>query len=378
VSDLSAVNPAMATIASRVDSIQTTLANLSPASPSFADVLAGATAAQLPSSGAAYGVLGGDPTQGSAAAIDASALGSAIGSADGSADGSMYRSGIGGNGSLYGAGIGGDGSVLGSAFGQTPGFGSVINGSAVVSDAEQYLGVPYVWGGTNPATGLDCSGLVQRVFGDLGISMPRVAAEQAMQGTPVPSLADAQPGDLVTYGSPAEHIGIYIGNGMMIDAPHTGTTVRVDAVGTPTSIRRIFSSDDSSNSDALAGSGAYQSLFSAAGARYGISPDLLAAVAQVESSDNPQAVSGAGAEGLMQLMPGTAASLGVDPFDPAQAVDGGARLLAQDLQQFGSVPLALAAYNAGAGAVQQAGGIPDYPETQAYVQNVLAAAREGQ
>ena len=279
---------------------------------------------------------------------------------------------------MYGSGIGGDGSVLGSAFGTTPGFGSVINGSAVVSDAEQYLGVPYVWGGTNPATGLDCSGLVQRVFGDLGISMPRVAAEQAMQGTPVPSLADAQPGDLVTYGSPAEHIGIYIGNGMMIDAPHSGTTVRVDAVGTPTSIRRILTSDDSSNADALAGSGAYQSLFSAAGARYGISPDLLAAVAQVESSDNPQAVSGAGAEGLMQLMPGTAASLGVDPFDPAQAIDGGAQLLAQDLQHFGSVPLALAAYNAGAGAVEQAGGIPDYPETQAYVQNVLAAAGEGQ
>ncbi len=375
MSDLSAVNTGMATIASRVDSIQTTLNNLSPASPSFADVLAGATAAQLPSSGAAYGVLGGDPTQGSAGAIDASALGSAIGSADGS----MYGSGIGsGNGSVYGSGIGGDGSVLGSAFGATPGFGSAINGSAVVSDAEEYLGVPYVWGGTNPATGLDCSGLVQRVYGDLGISMPRVPAEQAMQGTPVPSLADAQPGDLVTYGSPAEHIGIYIGNGMMIDAPHTGTTVRVDAVGTPTSIRRILTSGDSSNTDALAGSGAYQSLFSAAGARYGISPNVLAAVAQVESSDNPQAVSGAGAEGLMQLMPGTAESLGVDPFDPAQAVDGGARLLAQDLQQFGSVPLALAAYNAGAGAVQQAGGIPNYPETQAYVQNVLAAAGEGQ
>jgi cell wall-associated NlpC family hydrolase len=374
VSDLSAVNTTMATIASRVDAIQNTLASLSPASPSFADVLAGATAAELPASGAAYGVLGGDPTQGSAAGIDASTLGSAIGSADGS----VYGSGIGGDGSMYGSGIGGGGSVLGSAFGANPGFGSPITGSAVVSDAEQYLGVPYVWGGTNPATGLDCSGLVQRVFGDLGISMPRVAADQAMQGTPVPSLADAQPGDLVTYGSPAEHIGIYIGNGMMIDAPHTGTTVRIDAVGTPTSIRRIVGSDDSSTTGALAGAGAYQGLFNAAGARYGISPNLLAAVAQVESSDNPQAVSGAGAEGLMQLMPGTAASLGVDPFDPAQAVDGGAQLLAQDLQHFGSVPLALAAYNAGAGAVEQAGGIPDYPQTQAYVQDVLAAAGEGQ
>jgi len=359
VSDLSGVGTAMATIASRVDAIQATLASLGggvPGATSFADVLAGATGTDSPTTGATYGVMGGSPALGSAGALDGTALGSALGAGDGSVLGV------------------GDGSVVGSV----GGFGAAANGPAVVSDAERYLGVPYVWGGTDPSSGLDCSGLVQRVFGDLGISMPRVAADQAMQGTPVPSLADAQPGDLVTYGSPAEHIGIYIGNGMMIDAPHTGASVRVDSVGTPTSIRRIVGADPSSGNAALAASGAYQSLFTAAGTQYGISPDILAAVAQVESADNPQAVSGAGAEGLMQLMPSTASSLGVNPFDPAQAVDGGARVLAQDLQQFGSMPLALAAYNAGAGAVEQAGGIPDYPETQAYVQNVLAAAGEGQ
>jgi len=242
-----------------------------------------------------------------------------------------------------------------------------VTGNDVVSDAAQYLGVPYQWGGTDPATGLDCSGFVQRVYADLGISLPRVAADQAQAGVPVASLADAQPGDLVTFGSPADHIGIYVGNGKMIDAPHSGAVVRIDDVGQPTSIRRIIDAPDASIAQ-------YEPLFAAAGARYGLPANVLAAVAQVESGGDPTAVSPAGAEGLMQLMPGTAQGLGVDPFDPTQAVDGAAQLLSGDLQQFGSLPLALAAYNAGPTAVEQAGGVPSYPETQAYVQNVLSLA----
>ena len=73
----------------------------------------------------------------------------------------------------------------------------------------------------------------------------------------------------------------------------------------------------------------------------------------------------------MQLMPGTAASLGVNPYDPAQAINGAAKMLSGLIREFGSVSLAVAAYNAGPGAVQQYGGIPPYPETQAYVQKVL-------
>ena len=242
-----------------------------------------------------------------------------------------------------------------------------VTGNEVVSDAAQYLGVPYQWGGTDPAAGLDCSGLVQRVYADLGVSLPRVAADQAQAGVPVASLADAEPGDLVTFGSPADHIGIYVGNGKMIDAPHTGAVVRVDDVGQPTSIRRIIGTPDASVAQ-------YGPLFAAASARYGLPANVLAAVAQVESGGDPDAVSPAGAEGLMQLMPGTAQGLGVNPFDPGQAVDGAAQLLSSDLQQFGSLPLALAAYNAGGGAVEQAGGVPPYPETQAYVQNVLSLA----
>jgi cell wall-associated NlpC family hydrolase len=245
---------------------------------------------------------------------------------------------------------------------------ATVTGDAVVTDAARYIGVPYQWGGTDPSTGLDCSGLVQRVYADLGVSLPRVAADQARAGAPVASLADAQPGDLVTFGAPADHIGIYIGNGKMIDAPHTGAAVRVDDVGQPTAIRRVVGSPVASSV------AQYDPLFSAAGARYGLPAGVLAAVAQAESGGNAGAVSPAGAEGLMQIMPGTAQGLGVNPFDPAQAVDGAARLLRGDLQQFGSLPLALAAYNAGPGAVEQAGGIPPYPETEAYVQKVLSIA----
>lgn len=276
--------------------------------------------------------------------------------------------------------------------------GGSSTGSEVAATAEQYLGVPYQWGGTNPATGLDCSGLVQLVYGQLGYQLPRTSQEQQQVGTVVPSLAQAQPGDLIFYGSPAEHVGIYIGNGNMIDAPHTGTNVRIDSVGTPTSIRRVvggvvggvgggdgagFLSARVGGSPGASGAGlgpvpsSLAPLFLSSAARYGLSPQLLAAVAKVESGFDPGAVSPAGAEGLMQLMPSTAASLGVDPLDPAQAIDGAARLLSQNVAEFGSLPLAVAAYNAGGGAVHNYGGIPPYPETQNYVQKVMALAGGG-
>jgi len=251
----------------------------------------------------------------------------------------------------------------------------------VVADAHKYLGVPYVFGSNDPAKGLDCSGLVQRVYADLGVKLPRVAADQATQGQPVASLAQAKPGDLLAFNSPVDHIAIYIGNGQMIAAPQPGEVVKVQKVyQTPSAIRRIL--PDSSvgatpllpalRPASLSGAAPYSSLFSAAAAKYHLSPALLAAVAKVESGYNPGAVSPAGAQGLMQLMPSTAAGLGVNPFDPAQAVDGAARILSRNLSEFGSLPLAIAAYNAGAGAVHKYGGIPPYAETQAYVRKVLS------
>jgi transglycosylase-like protein with SLT domain len=115
-------------------------------------------------------------------------------------------------------------------------------------------------------------------------------------------------------------------------------------------------------------------LINQAAAKYSLSPQLLYSVAQHESALNPNAVSPAGAQGVMQLMPATAAQLGVsNPFDPSQNIDAGARYLSQLLTQYnGDTSLALAAYNAGPGNVAKYGGIPPFPETQAYVSGILA------
>ena len=109
-----------------------------------------------------------------------------------------------------------------------------------------------------------------------------------------------------------------------------------------------------------------------------LEPNLLRSVIRQESGDRPCAVSPKGAMGLMQLMPATASQLGVqDPFDPEQNVDGGARLLKQLLKTYGgSLPLALGAFNAGSGRVNQSGGVPDLPETLNYIQRVLGSMQE--
>jgi hypothetical protein len=268
---------------------------------------------------------------------------------------------------------------------------SGTDGQAVVAEARKYLGLPYVWGGTDPKKGVDCSGLVQLVYKNLGYDLPRVSADQARSGRPVASLADAQPGDLLAWDNSsrnngADHIAIYIGDGKMIEAARPGTKVRIsDVYGTPI-IRRILPEHAAqsvgparANSwNAITGTASrttvpYADLFAAASRQYGVPAALLSAVAKQESGYNPHAVSPAGAKGLMQLMPGTARRLGVtNPFDPAQAVDGAARMLRDLTRRFGSTELALAAYNAGPGAVLKYGGIPPYPETQRYVRNVMS------
>ena len=110
----------------------------------------------------------------------------------------------------------------------------------VLDIAQQYLGVPYVWGGTDPS-GFDCSGFVQYVFRQVGVDLPRVSQDQARVGEPVASLAEARPGDLVAFDSPVDHIGIYAGGGKMIVAPKSGDVVKVqDIYETPTAIRRVL------------------------------------------------------------------------------------------------------------------------------------------
>ena len=121
-----------------------------------------------------------------------------------------------------------------------------------------------------------------------------------------------------------------------------------------------------------AGRQRYSDLISRAAEKHEINPNLIHAVISAESGYNPRATSDKGAMGLMQLMPGTASLMGVKkPYDAAQNIEGGVKYLRQMLAEFQSVPLAIAAYNAGPGAVRQyKNSIPPYPETQRYVKNV--------
>jgi soluble lytic murein transglycosylase-like protein len=122
----------------------------------------------------------------------------------------------------------------------------------------------------------------------------------------------------------------------------------------------------------------YSKIITDVSRRQQMDPLLVSAVIRQESGFQPNAVSKTGAQGLMQLMPDTARSLGVrDAFDPKQNIEGGATLLRQLMDRYhGQLDLALAAYNAGPGAVDKYGGVPPYPETQDYVRNVMADYRE--
>ncbi len=266
--------------------------------------------------------------------------------------------------------------------------GASTTGADVVTTAKQQLGRDYVWGGESVSEGgFDCSGLVQWTYKQHGIDLPRVSSDQARAGRPVPP-EQAQPGDLVYFERQAprpDHIGLYAGNGQWVVAPKTGDVVKLQAVdlSQATTIRRILP-DHGVPASSLRTSAGWSAGLPAAGQRYaglveqaaqkaGVDPRLLAALAWSESGFDPTARSGAGAQGLVQLMPATARGLGVaDPTDPAQSLAGGAAYLRTQLDAFGGDPtLALAAYNAGPTAVRRHGGVPPYAETRTYVTTVL-------
>ena len=131
-------------------------------------------------------------------------------------------------------------SATGAGSTGSTGTTGTVTGQGLVDAAMAYVGVPYVWGGEDPATGLDCSGLVQRSLADLGVDSPRVARDQAKLGTAVPSIAAALPGDLLIFDG-GSHIAIYVGDGRMVDAPKPGKSVSVrDVYETPSAIRRVL------------------------------------------------------------------------------------------------------------------------------------------
>ena len=115
----------------------------------------------------------------------------------------------------------------------------------VIAKAREYLGVPYQWGGTDPAKGLDCSGFTQLVYRSQGVDLPRVSSQQATAGRPVASLDEARPGDLLFFDYSPErpgidHVGIYVGDGKMVAAPQPGDVVKLQSAGEPTVIRRVM------------------------------------------------------------------------------------------------------------------------------------------
>jgi len=123
---------------------------------------------------------------------------------------------------------------------------AALSSNSVLAYASNFLGIPYVWGGTSPL-GFDCSGFTQYVFLHFGVNLPRVSEDQQNVGTLV-SRANLQPGDLVFFGTPAHHVGIYVGNGKMINAPHTGSVIRIQTLNSDfTYGRRVNLKKEGSN-----------------------------------------------------------------------------------------------------------------------------------
>ncbi|CAI3207708.1 peptidoglycan DL-endopeptidase CwlO [Clostridium neonatale] len=267
----------------------------------------------------------------------------------------------------------------------------------VFEELKSYLGTDYVYGGSSPSTGFDCSGLVQYCYGKYGISLPRTTYQQVLCGSHI-EYDDMKAGDLVFFGTSDDvhHVGVYIGNGEYLHAPQTGDVVKVSDITSRTDFyeaRRVFevkeANDDSSSEDgessknekilytALPNKKDLVDIFYKVESETGVDAVLLASIAMTESGLNPNAVSGAGASGLCQLMPQTFKQIGFDEsmiFDPYTNVKACAYYVS-DLYNYSyidSVEDMLTAYNGGPGNFKKYNGaIPGNAENQQYSGKVL-------
>jgi len=192
----------------------------------------------------------------------------------------------------------------------------------------------------------------------------RISQIQAMMAGMSPQAAPAAPPTATAFSS------------QLANAQGASMTAATPAATAATPTATAASATASTGVSELPAGTPYGAEITAAAKQNGLDPALLAGLIKQESGFNPNAGSGAGAKGLTQLMPGTAAGLGVtNLLDPVQSINGGAKYLKQQLDTFGGdVTKALAAYNAGPGAVQRFGGVPPYAETQNYVRIVQANA----
>lgn len=240
--------------------------------------------------------------------------------------------------------------------------------------------------GTVVAAGRDSSGAVvvrirhddgyQTLYGHLDANLEVKVGQHVSAGQAIGAV-----GMTGNTTGPHLHFGVYKENGLAVDPavilssgrlPDSEVLAGPSSAADPTSLTWQSSAAALAKFDAVAGKIPYASQIRAAAVAAGVDPLLLASLVSAESSFRATAVSSCGAQGLTQLMPGTARSLGVtDPFDPQQNLDGGARYLATQLKRFGRVDLALAAYNDGPGTVARAGVVPS--STRGYVSRILGA-----